>query len=185
MVTRAEYLAGSLSRQQPWADQGISRRPRERRRRKLTSVTKALDVNPPRVTSAPAKGARALFRSDRTASVESPARKSPRTAVGPADAESPVPAHKRTLLRQAEELLISRIHAYWDTHGIRHSDPEALTKAIHTIELPKRFKTHGSPGVAQSLPTVEGAPPSGIRRLGRFDRKMGQIIQSSKGARPG
>jgi len=139
MVTRAEYLARSLSRLQPWLAEGISRRQWERRR-KLTSVTKAPAANPPTVTGAPAKGAGTPLRRDRTASVESPARMAPRTAVGPADGKSPVPAGKRTLLRDAEDLLIRRIHAYWDAQGITHSDPEALTKAIHAITLPERLK---------------------------------------------
>jgi DNA-binding transcriptional ArsR family regulator len=33
-----------------------------------------------------------------------------------------------------------RIHDYWDRQGMTHSDPQALAKAIHAIELPERFK---------------------------------------------
>src|SRR4051794_26762883 len=41
MVTRADYLAGSLSRLQPWLAEGISRRQWERRRRKIAALTRA------------------------------------------------------------------------------------------------------------------------------------------------
>jgi hypothetical protein len=42
--------------------------------------------------------------------------------------------------RHAEDLLIHRIHAYWDARGMTPSDPQALAKAIHTIILPEPFK---------------------------------------------
>ena len=121
MVTRAEYLAGSLSRRQPWLAEGISRRQWERRRRKITAVE-----------SAPAKG----YPSPDGGSPS----KAPRAAVGPTDDASQVPAHKRTLQRDDENLLMRRIHAYWDAHCMTQSDPQALSKAIHTIKLPERFK---------------------------------------------
>src|ERR1700740_2062586 len=38
MVTRAEYLARSLSRRQPWLAEGISRRTWERRQRKSSAA---------------------------------------------------------------------------------------------------------------------------------------------------
>jgi hypothetical protein len=121
MVTRAEYLAGSLSRRQPWLAEGISRRQWERRRRKIKAVE-----------SAPAKG----YPSPDGGSPS----KAPRAAVGTTDDASQVPAHKRTLQRHDENLLMRRIHAYWDAHRMTQSDPEALSKAIHTIKLPERFK---------------------------------------------
>jgi hypothetical protein len=92
VTTRAEYLAGSLSRRQPWLAEGISRRQWERRRRKITTV------------------------------------------------ESIMPAQRRTLRRHDENLLMRRVYAYWDTHGMTQSDPEALSKAVHSIILPARFK---------------------------------------------
>jgi predicted transcriptional regulator len=121
VMKRAEYLAGSLSRQQPWLEEGISRRTWERRRRKIA------------VTGAPAKGVPA-------AEVGSPASKAPRVRLGPADGITPVPVQKRTLLRHDEDALLRRIHAYWDAQGITPSDPEALTKAIPVIVLPERLK---------------------------------------------
>jgi hypothetical protein len=78
-------------------------------------------------------------RGDLTANVGKSS-KAPRAAVGPADHISPVPAHKRTLLRQAEDLLLHRVHAYWDGQGMTPSDPQALGKALHTIILPGPLK---------------------------------------------
>jgi hypothetical protein len=121
MLTRAEYLARSLSRRQPWLAEGISRRQWERRRRKMTAVEIAQAKGYP----GPDGG--------------SPS-EAPRGAVGPTDDASQAPAHKRTLRRHDENLLMRRIHAYWDAHGMTYSDPQALSKAIHTIKLPERFK---------------------------------------------
>jgi predicted transcriptional regulator len=129
MVTRAEYLAGSFSRLQPWLAEGISRRQWERRRRKITAAT-----------NAPAKGARRPPRRDLTADVGSPASKPPRIRLGPADGTTPLPAQKRTLLRHEEDALLRRIHTFWDAQGITPSDPQALAKAINAITLPERFK---------------------------------------------
>jgi predicted transcriptional regulator len=140
MVTRAEYLAGSFSRLQPWLAEGISRRQWERRRRKITAATSAPAASPRAVTSAPAKGARTPLRRDLIADVGSPASKAPRVRLGPADGITPVPAQKRTLLRHDEDALLRRIHAYWDAQRITPSDPEALTKAISVIVLPERLK---------------------------------------------
>jgi hypothetical protein len=124
MVTRAEYLARSLSRRQPWVAEGISRRQWERRRRKITAVE-----------SAPVKG----YPSPDGGSPS----KAPRAGVGPTDDASQVPAHKRSLRRHDENLLMRRIHDYWDAQGMTRSDPQALAKAIHTIKLPERFKHMG------------------------------------------
>jgi hypothetical protein len=101
MATRAEYLAGSLSRQQPWLAEGLSRRQWERRRRKITAV------------------------------------------------ESVMPAQKRTLRRHDENLLMRRVYAYWDAHGMTQSDPEALSKAVHSIILPARFKHMDRPALSK------------------------------------
>jgi predicted transcriptional regulator len=121
MVTRAEYRARSLSTLQPWLAERISRRQWERRRRKITAVE-----------STPAKGYP-------TPNGGSPS-KALRATVGPADDVSPVPAPNRTLRRLDEDLLMRRIHDYWDAQGMTHGDPQALGKAIHAIELPERFK---------------------------------------------
>jgi hypothetical protein len=135
MVTRSEYLAASLSRLQPWLAEGIGRRTWERRRRKITAVTSAPVASPPALINAPAKGVRTPSRRDLTANAGKP-RKAPGAAVGPAA----VPAHKRTLSRQAEDLLIHHIHAYWDAQRMTPNDPQALAKAIHTIILPQPLK---------------------------------------------
>jgi predicted transcriptional regulator len=60
MVTRKEYLAGSLSRQQPWLAEGIGRRQWERRRRKLTAKINARSANPSVLAGVPAKGTAVL-----------------------------------------------------------------------------------------------------------------------------
>jgi hypothetical protein len=78
-------------------------------------------------------------RRDLTANVGKSS-KAPRAAMGSADHIAPVPAHKRTLLRDAEDLLIHRIDAYCDAHGMTPSDPQALAKAIHAIKLPEPLK---------------------------------------------
>ena len=159
MVTRSEYLAASFSRLQPWLAEGISRRTWERRRRNIT-VTSAPAASPPAVTSAPAKGARTPLRRDLTANVGKPS-KAPRAAVGLADHVSPVPAHKRTLSRHAEDLLIDRIHAYWDAQGMTPSDPQALANAIHTIILPERFKHMDRPALVKVYRRARGRLPLG------------------------
>ena len=137
--TRSEYLAAALSRRQPWLSEGISRRTWERRRRKITAVTSAPAASPAAVLSAPAKRARPPVRRDLSAN-EGKSSKAPRAAVGLADHIGRVPAHKRALSRHAEDLLIHRIHDYWDARGMSPSDPQALANAIDVIELPDRLK---------------------------------------------
>ena len=121
MVTRLEYIAGSLSTLKPWLTDGISRRQWERRRLKITGVA-----------NAPAKG-------DLTDDVGSPVGNAPRDAVGSANDIRTMPAHKTSQWAD-EDLLMRRIHAYWDEHSMTRSDPQALAKAIHAIILPERFK---------------------------------------------
>jgi lambda repressor-like predicted transcriptional regulator len=174
MGTRAEYLAESLSRLQPWLAEGISRRQWERRRHKSTAATSAPAASPPPVTSAPAKGWRTPRRRDLTANVGSPASKAPRAAVGPADDIIPVPAHKRTLLRQNEDLLLRRIHAYWDALSMVHSDPEALAKAIQAITLSQPFKHMDRRALRKVYRRARKRLPAGYDRwvglIGKWDR---------------
>jgi lambda repressor-like predicted transcriptional regulator len=139
MSTRSEYLAAALSRRQPWLAEGISRRTWERRRRTITAVTSAPAASPAAVISAPAKRARPPVRRDLSANVGKSS-KAPRAAVGLADHIGRVPAHKRALSRHAEDLLIHRIHDYWDARRMSPSDPQALANAIDVIELPDRLK---------------------------------------------
>jgi predicted transcriptional regulator len=122
MATREEYLAQSLSRRQPWLADGIGRRQWERRRRKAASRKRAGQ----RISNRAKGGGRP--------------NKAPRAAVGPTDAASRSPAHKRTVRRDDENLLMRHIYAHLDAHGLTESDPRALTKAIHAIELPEPFK---------------------------------------------
>jgi DNA-binding transcriptional ArsR family regulator len=42
-----------------------------------------------------------------------------------------------------------RIHDHWDAHGTTHSDPQALPKAIHAIQLPERLKHLNGRGLAK------------------------------------
>jgi hypothetical protein len=138
VVTRAEYLAASLSRLQPWLTEGISRRTWERRRGKS-----------PAVTSAPAKGKPS---------------KAPRSAVSPAGHISPVPAHKRTLSRQAEDLLLRRVHDYWDAQGMTPSNPQALAEAIRTIILPESLKHADRQALGKVYRRARGRLPGGYDR---------------------
>ena len=162
MLTRAEYLARSLSRQQPWLTEGISRRQWERRRRKNAA------------TSAPAKGARTPRRRDLTANVGSPSSKTSRAAVRPADDISLVPARKRTLLRHDEDLLLRRIHAYWDAEGMTHGDPQALAKAIHAIILPERFKSMDGRALRKVYQKARGRLPA------EYERWIGLVAKWNK-----
>src|ERR1700736_3763923 len=146
MVTRSEYLAASFSRLQPWLAEGISRRTWERRRREITS--------------APVKGARAPVRRDLTANLGKSS-KAPHAAVGPADHITPVPAHKKDLSRQADDLLIHRIHAFLDAQGMTPSDPQALAKAIHTIKLPEPLKHKDGRALVKVYRRARGRLPPG------------------------
>jgi lambda repressor-like predicted transcriptional regulator len=94
--------------------------------------------------------------------------------MGPADGRSPVPARKRTLLKDAEDQLIRRIHAYWDTQGMTPSDPEALTKAIHAITTPERFKDMDRRGLLKVYRRARARLPVG------YDRWMGLIEKWDK-----
>jgi hypothetical protein len=120
-MTRAEYLAGSLSKQQLWLDEGISRRTGERRWRNIA------------VPGAPADGIP-------TANVGSQATKAPCVRFGPPDGMTQVPTQKRLLRRHDEDLLMRRIYAYWDGQDMTPSDPQSLAQAIHAITVPEPFK---------------------------------------------
>ena len=163
MVTRSEYLAASFSRLQPWLAEGISRRTWERRRRNITAVPSAPAASSPAVTSAPAKGARTPLRRDLTANVGKSS-EALGAAMGPADHITPVPAHKRTLLRDTEDLLIHRIDAYCDAHGMTPSDPQALAKAIHTIKLPEPLKHKDGRALVKVYRRARGRLPEGYDR---------------------
>ena len=56
------------------------------------------------------------------------------------DEKNLAPPNKRATWRHDEDLVINRIHHFLDTHGMSHSDPEALRKAVKAIERPERFK---------------------------------------------
>jgi lambda repressor-like predicted transcriptional regulator len=120
-ITRAEYLERSLSRRQPWLEEGISRRTFERRQRqsKIAKSTRAK---------------KSLIPAGRSR------KKAQHAAIGPADDTSAGLQDKRILHRQDRDLLMRRIHDYWDAQGIRDGDTQALGKAIRAIELPERFK---------------------------------------------
>jgi predicted transcriptional regulator len=161
--TREEYLAGSLSRQQPWLAEGITRRTWERRRRKITEVAKG-----------PVKRARTTRRRGLSADFGNPASKAPRAAIGPASDITPVPAGKRTLGRHDEDLVMRRIHDYWDAHSMIHGDPEALAKAIKAIEVPKRFNNVDRRGLVKVYRRARQRLPVG------YDRWVGSIARWDK-----
>lgn len=179
MVTRAEYLAKSLSRLEPWLAEGISRRTWERRRRK-DAATGAPAASPPALSSAPGKGARTPRRRNLTANVSSPASKAPRAAVRPADDIIPVPAHKRTLLRRDEELLLRRIHAYWDAQGMTHRDPQALAKAKHAITIPEPFKHMDLGALSKVYRRARERLPAGYDRWVDLIEKWDKIYDRGK-----
>lgn len=60
--------------------------------------------------------------------------------MGPTDDGSQVAARKRNLRRHDDNLLMRRIHDYWDAHRMTQSDAQALSKGIHAIKVPDRFK---------------------------------------------
>jgi hypothetical protein len=82
------------------------------------------------------KGARTPQRRGLTADLGNPVSKAPRAAIGPADGITPVPAGKRILGRHDDDLVMHRIHDYWDAHSMTHSDPEALAKASKLSKYP-------------------------------------------------
>ena len=180
MVTRAEYLAGSLSRRKPWAAEGIGRRQWERRRRNIAAATSAPAASSPAITSAPTKGARAPRLLELTADVASPASKAPRATLVPADDIIPVPAGKRILLRQAEDLLIRRIHDYWDAQGMTYSDPQALTKAINAITLPELFKDMDGRALGKVYRRARERLPVGYDRWGSLIEKWDKSYDRRK-----
>ena len=142
MLTRAEYLARSLSRRQPWLAEGISRRQWERRRRKKASHKRAGQ-----------RSAR-TWRRDLTANVGSRSKTS-RAAVRPADDINLVPARKR-IERHDEDLLMRHIHAYWDAQGMTPERPASAGESNPRDQITRAFQTHGRPGVAQSLSDGRG-----------------------------
>jgi hypothetical protein len=158
MITRAEYLAASFSRTQPWLAEGISRRQWERRRKK-TAATTAPPTSQRAVTNAPAKGARTPRHRDLTADVGSPTDGAPRFRLGPADGITPVPVHRRTMLRDDEDALLRRIHAYWDAQGMTPGDPQGLAKALHGIAIPERLKQMDSRALRKVYRRARGRRP--------------------------
>jgi lambda repressor-like predicted transcriptional regulator len=131
MAKREEYLAQSLSRRQPWLAEGISRRQWERRRRKKASRKRGGQ----RISKGADGGGN---RSEAT-----------RAAVAPTDDASQVPALKTTPQHDDENLLMRSIHAYWDSHRMTQSDPQALSKAIQAIKLPEGFEDMDRRGLSK------------------------------------
>jgi predicted transcriptional regulator len=78
-----------------------------------------------------------------------------------------VPAEKRQTQREAEDLLIRRIHAYWDAQGMTHSDPEALSKALHAITLPEPLKHKDRRELGRVYQRARGRLPT------RYDDSIG------------
>jgi hypothetical protein len=137
MVTRREFLARSLSKQQPWLAGGVSRRTWERRRRKNAEATSASGASPP-VPSATAKSVRPPLPRD--LDVRIPSTNAPRAALNLSNDKTPTPPHKKFQVRHDEDLVMRGIHAFWDAQGMTPSEPQALLKAIKAIILPERFK---------------------------------------------
>ena len=160
--------------QKPWLADGISRRTWERRRLKITAVTSATTASSPAVTSAPAKGARTPLGRDLTANVGRPASKAPRAAVASTGDISLMQAQKRTARRDAEDLLLRRIHLYCDEQGMTPSDPRALAKAIHAITIPEPFKQMDGRALGKVYRRARERLPEG------YDRWVGLIEKWDK-----
>jgi predicted transcriptional regulator len=93
-----------------------------------------------------------------------------------------VPAHKR-IPRHDENLLMRAIHAYWDAHSMAPSDPQALSKAIHAINLPE-FKHMGRRALIKiyrrarkSLPAAYDRGVALIEKWDKsYDRRKGRVL---------
>jgi lambda repressor-like predicted transcriptional regulator len=120
-MTRAEYLERSLSKLQPWLEEGISRRTWERRQRKIKI----------------ALGTRAK-RSIATAGETR--EEGGHIATRSAGLTTPTQGDKKLLHRQDRELLMIGVHDYLDAQGIRDPNAQELSRAIRAIELPERIR---------------------------------------------
>jgi hypothetical protein len=120
-MTRVEYLDRSLSRQQPWLEEGISRRTWERRQRKSKIAT----------------GTRAKKSIAPAGETREEAEHIPTRSAGQI---TPTHGDKKLLHRQDHELLLIRVHDYLDAQGIREPNAWELSRAILAIELPERFR---------------------------------------------
>jgi predicted transcriptional regulator len=149
-ITRAEYLEPSLSRRQPWLEEGISRRTFERRQSK----------------SKRAKHTRAKKSLTPT---ERSRKEAQHIATGPADDTSAGLKDKRLLHKQDRDLLMRRIHEYWDAQGTRHGDAHALGRAIPAIELPERFRNLDVPALVKVYRRARERLPAA------YDRWIGLI----------
>jgi lambda repressor-like predicted transcriptional regulator len=151
-MSRAEYLEQSLSRRQPWLEEGISRRTWERRQRKgkIATGTRA------KRSIAPAGETR---------------EEAEHIATGSAGLTTPTQGDKKLLHRQDRELLMIRVYDYWDAQGIRDPNARELSRAIRAIELPERFRHLDVNALVKLYRRVRDLlPPSYDRWIGLIEK---------------
>jgi hypothetical protein len=83
-----------------------------------------------------------------------------------AKAKSPALANEQEILRL--------VHSKWDAQGLTPEDPKALTKAIHTIELPEPLKQMGSQALRKVYRRARDRLPVG------YDRWIGLVEKWDK-----
>jgi lambda repressor-like predicted transcriptional regulator len=91
-----------------------------------------------------------------------------------------VPAYKKSLRRSDEDLLMRRIHAYWDAHGMTQTEPHALAKAIHAIILPERLKDMDRRALVKIYQRAKQRLPAGYDRWHRLIAKWDKSYDSQK-----
>jgi hypothetical protein len=171
MLTRSEYLARSLSRQQPWLADGVCRRTWERRQRKNGGGTSASGASPA-VAGGPAKSVRPPLPRD--LDVRIPSTNASRAALNLSNDKTAGPPHKRFVARHDEYLVMSSIYDFWDAQGMKHSDPRALAKAIKAIKVPQRFKGMDGQALARVYRRARARLPEG------YDEWVGWIEKWDK-----
>jgi hypothetical protein len=151
-MTRAEYLDRSLSRLQPWLNEGISRRTWERRQ---------------------SKGKIAIStRARRAIAPTGEAREEAKHVASAAEAQTTAIHGDKKLLRGHDrELLMTRVHHYWDAQGTREPNARDVSRAILAIELPERFRDLDVKALGKLYRRArERLPPSYDRWIGLIEK---------------
>src|SRR5262249_34410889 len=81
---------------------------------------------------------------------------------------------------QDEDLLMRRIHAYWDAKRMTHSDPQALPKAMHAIILPERLKHMEGRALVKVYRRARARLPMGYDRWVGFIEKWDKSYDRQK-----
>ena len=184
MVTRAEYLARSVSRRKPWLAQGISRRTWERRQHKINAVEGSQAKNPtPNEASAskPPRGTAGQSSAVNSARKTNPERRAPATMARAEYLE-------RSLSRQQPWLAEEISRRTWERRQRKSTEAKstrakrsltasgrsrkkaqhvAIGSGAHTTPVPrdKRISAPAGPGAAnKSHPRLLGRARDKARR---------------------